>query len=91
MTNLERIRSQKVLDQILREHGKIVLKNLANHCTDVNDGSYYLCSLTHDSMRMLYSIISKNMESAQAKAAFKVAMDTVLLDYGMSVAIHEFN
>jgi hypothetical protein len=39
---------------------------------------------------MLYSIISKSMDSQQAKAAFKVAIDTVLLDHGMSVVIHEF-
>jgi hypothetical protein len=91
MNDLSKIASQQRLDKLLQQHGDIVLKNLAKACVDVNDGTYYLCGLTHDTMRMLYSIINKNMDNQQAKAAFKVAIDTVLLDYGMSVAIHEFS
>ncbi len=85
------ITNTQKLDALLNRHGSYILKTLQKECVDISDGAYYLTGLTHDTMRMLYSIMSRNMTSQEAKAAFKVAIDTVLLDYGLSVAIHEFN
>lgn len=83
--------SQKRLDKLLQRQGETVLRILSNDCVDISDGTYYLCGLTHDTLRMLYSIMKNNMTSQEAKAAYKVALDSVIMDFGMSVQIHEFN
>lgn len=91
MSDMKKIITQKKLDEILQKQGGYVLRILAQTCDDTEDGTYYLCSLMHDSMKMFYSILSRNLDSQQAKAAFKVAIDSVLLEKGMSVQIHEFS
>lgn len=83
--------NQARIDALVKKQGETILKTLRVNCINLGDGTYYLCSLTHDVMRMLYSIISRNMTSQEAKSAFKVALDDVLVAYGLSVQIHEFN
>lgn len=85
------VTSQIHLDRIIKKHGSQILKVLHRDCVDTSDGTYFLGSMTHDLMRMSFSIISRNAPRQEAKSAFKILMDEVLLDYGMSVVIHEFN
>lgn len=79
------------LESLIKKQGTIILKTLTKDCQDLEDGTYYLCGLNADIMRMLYSIISRNMPAQEAKAAFKITLDSVLVAHGMSVEIHEFN
>jgi len=83
--------NQAKLDMIINRHGQVILSNLANVCQDKEQGTYYLCSLTQDLLKMLYSIINSAMSPQEAKAVFKVAVDTVIMEHGMSIQIHEFN
>lgn len=83
--------SQIHIDKIIKKMGNQILKTLHRDCITTADGTYFLGSMTHDLMRMSFSIISRNAPRQEAKAAFKILMDEVLLDYGMSVVIHEFN
>lgn len=64
---------------------------IISRCTNTEEATYALCVFNHHMMAMLFKVINANMPLQEAKAAYKVALDTVLLDYGMSVAIHEFN
>lgn len=79
------------LDSLLDKQGEFILRVLQKECIDVTHGTYYLTCLTHDVMKMLFSIMSRNMPQQEAKAAYKIALDSVLLNYGLSVNIHEFN
>jgi hypothetical protein len=79
------------LDKLVKRQCDTILRTLRMDCVDVEDGTYYLCCLTHDVLKMLYSIIHRNMPVQEAKAAIKVALDDVLINYGLSVQIHEFN
>lgn len=88
---MEKVTSQLYLDKIIKKFGNQILKVLHKDCVDTSDGTYFLGCMTHDLMRMSFSIISRNAQKQEAKAAFKILMDEVLLDYGMSVVIHEFN
>lgn len=83
--------NKPLIDKALKRQGGEILRALKYDCVNVSDGTYYLCALTQDCMKMLHSIINRNMSKQEAKAVFKVALDDVLLNYGMSVAIHEFN
>jgi hypothetical protein len=83
--------NHEFLESRIKQQGNLILKTLTKDCADLEDGSYYLCGLTQDIMRMLYSIISRNMPAQEAKATFKIAIDAVLISHGMSVNIHEFN
>lgn len=79
------------MDALLEHQKNFILKVLQKECQDIGDGTYYLTSLTHDILRMLMSIMNRNMPQQEAKAAYKVALDTVIADFGLSVMIHEFN
>lgn len=81
---------EQKLDKLINQHGQVIMSNLAKKCNTTEEGVYYLCSLTQDLLKMLYSIINSGTSPQEAKAVYKVALDTVLLEYGMSVAIQEF-
>jgi len=83
--------NQLKLDKLIGQHGQVIIRNLAKECNTTEEGVYYLCSLTQDLLKMLYSIINSGMSPQETKAVFKVAIDTVILEHGMSVQIHEFN
>lgn len=84
------MREEKV-DRLINRTKTQMLNTLAKDCEDTFEGGYYLTGMTQDTIRMMFSIIKQNTESHQhAKAALKVVLDTVLLDYGMSSVIHEF-
>jgi len=85
------VTNQTHLDKLVKKQANLILRTLRYDCIDIGDGTYYLCSLTHDVLKMLYSLIHRNMSAAEAKATYKVALDEVLVNYGLSVQIHEFN
>ena len=79
-----------ILDRAVDSIKQRFMKEVLSKCIDKNEGAYVLCALMHDFMNMTYSAISQECESQEAKAAFKIALDQVLIEYGLSVAIHEF-
>lgn len=64
--------------------------NIASRCEDSEELIYSTCSLMIDFLRMNYAAINGNVPQQEAKAAFKIALDSVLIDYGLSTVIHEF-
>lgn len=82
--------NEKLIKKLLEHYGKEFLHDLRYTCRDPNDGSLFLAGLSHDVIRMLHSILKPYLDEQQRKAALKATLDAVLLDYGMSVQIHEF-
>ena len=77
--------TRKKLDELVKQQGDMVLKNLALPEMQNDDAAYYLTSLMHLSMRMLYSLVIRNMPEEQAKIAFSIALESVLLDHDMMI------
>jgi hypothetical protein len=85
--NLER---QQFIDKKMGSFKFKFLNDFISSCRDSEEAVYATCSLTQDFMQMLFKAVNSKVPQQEAKAAFKIALDSVLLDYGMSVAIHEF-
>lgn len=60
-------------------------------CRDGNEGAYVLTVLMQDYIKMLMMHLVRFLPRQEAKATMKVALDTILMDYGMHVKIEEFN
>lgn len=85
------IKRQQHIDKMLSGFKFKFVSDLIGSSKTTQEAVYLTCAITHDMTRMLYKAIHKNIDEQSAKAAFKIALDTVLLDYGMSIQIHEFN
>jgi len=81
---------QHELDIRMENNKNAFLRGILGYCKTTEESVYVTCSLALDYMRMHYKAISHVADQQQAKAAFKVAMDALLVEYGMSVVIHEF-
>lgn len=81
---------QHFLDKRITKHYLHFLKEVFEPCKSTEEGVYVCCATAQDRIRMLYKAINSAVPAQEAKAALKIALDTVLLDYGMSVQIHEF-
>lgn len=84
------MKNKKQLGNLVDYHRDLTLENLQHYCAGPNEGACFLSGLTHDAIHMLFSIIRRHMSQQEAKTAFKIVIDAALLDYGMSVQIHEF-
>lgn len=78
------------LDVRMEKNKEAFLKYILGNCQDKQEAVYVTCSLALDYMRMHFKAIQNCVPQQEAKAAFKIAMDAFLVEYGMSVAIHEF-
>lgn len=79
------------LDKKLDERNKEILNVLANPMVNLEDAAYFITALVQDQLKMYFSLLSRSVEAHEAKAAFKVALDCVIFQYGMSVQIHDIN
>lgn len=86
--NIER---QQKIDKAIASFRFKFTTEIISSCKTTEEAIYATTCLTHDFTQMLYKAIHRNVPLQEAKAAFKIALDSVLLDYGMSIAIHEFN
>ncbi|CAB4240830.1 hypothetical protein UFOVP23_24 [uncultured Caudovirales phage] len=82
---------QQVIDKSVNQILHALNDKIIVRCGNTEEATYALCCFTHHMVDMLFKVINANMPAQEAKCAFKVAIDTALLDIGMSVAIHEFN
>lgn len=85
---MDLIRQQKI-DKAMSNFKFKFVTDLISSCKDNEEAIYITCSLAHDWMQMLYKAINANAPAAEAQAAFKIALDSVLLDMGMSIQIHQ--
>jgi len=80
---------QRTIELNLRRVEERVNTILAK-CETKEEASFAICALAQDMIRKFYFCVNTFLGQQEAKAAFKIALDCVLLDYGMSVVIHEF-
>lgn len=80
-----------IIEQRLKRHTEWFFTHVVNHCKTTEQATYALCASTHDMLHMFWRVLNKNLPTQEAKAAFKVALDTAILSQGMSVQIHEFD
>ena len=81
---------QTFLESKILKNEEYFLTHVFGNCKELEEAVYVCCRTAQDRTRMLYKAIKSEVPPHEAKAAFKWAMDEVLMDYGMSVAISEF-
>lgn len=87
----QRITNQKKLDYWLEKHRQEVLGIMSKVCVDTGDSTYYLGASMQDAVSMFASNLKIASGVQEGRAALKVMLDEILLNYGCSVVIHEFN
>jgi hypothetical protein len=80
---------QRTIELTLRKLEERV-NTLLTKCDSKEEATFAICALAQDMIRKFYFCVNTFIGQQEAKAAIKVALDCVLLDYGMSVVIHEF-
>lgn len=79
------------LERLIQESNKHSFKKVISCASDNNEMAYILTSFTQDWVRLSMMNLNNQLPSQEAKAAMKVILDTVLLDYGLHVRIDEFD
>lgn len=81
---------QDEFDKRIRKHHTNYLKAIINNTKGLEEATYVNCIMAQDHMRMFILTLMRQLQPQEAKAAIKIALDTILMDYGMSTVIHEF-
>lgn len=81
---------QHQIDYRIEKNKEAFLKIILSNCKSSEESVYATCALALDYMRMHYKALSACVPQQEAKAAFKITLDTFLCEYGMSVRVHEF-
>lgn len=84
------IERQYVIDKSLGQMKAYFLQHVIATSKEKDEAVYATCCLMLDFALMHYKAIKNCVPQQEAKAAFKISLDSLLVEHGMSVAIHEF-
>ena len=82
---------QLEFDKRIKRHHTNFLKNIINNTMGLEEATYCNCLMAQDHMRMFMLTVLRQLHQQEARAAIKVAFDTVLVEFGLSIAIPEFD